>query len=524
MQHFRGICSLVKALLVLTVVATATLAQAQERPVDYPQRMQLSANGQSLTLLLRPSSVTENLRVVNTRGVSGQVPVKTYTGKIKGDSNSWVRLTQSNNALDGVISRYGKRFRLQQSGGGSVRITPVADKHDHRITITNNNAKNRFIAETTSSSKVTHVAKIGIVVDSQFNAQHNGKGLEYALSLINSVDGIYREEFGLALQVETAINITDAESDPFTYGSVAVETMLRGFRDYRMQTTLLDPRISLVHLFTGNRPADEPVGLAWIDTACRTDGYDVGLSTPYRHDILLVAHEIAHNLGALHDSDTACAATTDNVMWPYISAATTQQFSSCTVETVKRSIANSCHAQAIDLELALSVDEGNTVKATVRNTDGAITNPAATLAVDLPAGSRAMTLEGDCSIDAPALTDRGKVECTIGTLAPGADSVVLLQVDTSSVNVAMTNELFASVSSNHFTDVASGNNTGTITADENTLAVVSQNNSNAADFRILRADDQSGAVLPSGETSGTGSFLPISLFALAWLVSRRRAA
>ncbi len=384
MRHFRGICSLIRALLVLTVVTTSTLAPAQERPVDYPQRMQVSANGQLLTLMLRPSRVTKNLRVVNNRGVASQIPVKTYIGKIKGDSTSWVRLTQSNNALDGVISRFGKRFRLQQSGGGSVKITPIADKHDHRITITSNHARTRPTRKAAQPQKITHVAKIGIVVDSQFNAQHNGKGLEYALSLINSVDGIYREEFGLALQVETAINITDAKNDPLIYGNVPVETMLRGFRDYRMQTTLLDPDISLVHLFTGNRPIDEPVGLAWIDTACRADGYDVGLSTQYRHDILLVAHEIAHNLGALHDSDTACSATTDNVMWPYISSATTQQFSSCTVATVKRAIANSCHAQAIDLELALSVDASSTVKTTRHNIDQMNTQPAAALAVDFP--------------------------------------------------------------------------------------------------------------------------------------------
>ena len=91
--------------------------------------------------------------------------------------------------------------------------------------------------------------------------------------------------------------------------------MLRGLRAYRMQSTLLGNEVSLVHLFSGSRAIDEPVGLAWIDTACRSDGYDVGLSTPYQHDILLAAHEIAHNLGALHDSETACAASTDCLLY-----------------------------------------------------------------------------------------------------------------------------------------------------------------------------------------------------------------
>ena len=67
-----------------------------------------------------------------------------------------------------------------------------------------------------------------------------------------------------------------------------------------MHSNLRGSSVSLAHLFSGNTAIDEPVGLAWIDTACRSDGYDVGISTPYQHDILLAAHEIAHNLGLGH--------------------------------------------------------------------------------------------------------------------------------------------------------------------------------------------------------------------------------
>ena len=354
MLCFRGICSLFKALLVLSAIASACPVYALEDS-DYPQRMQLTADGQILTLMLRPSRITENLGVKSLNGSPLSVPVNSYIGKIQGDDDSWVRLTQSSSSLEGVISRFGKRFRLHRSGTGAVKIKPIAANHDLRVSLTQNNAVDNPIVSTASLSKVTRVAKIAIVVDSQFNAKHNGKGLEYALSLINSVDGIYREEFGLALQVVTAINIQDKNNDPLMQANVNVETMLRRFRDFRIQNTDLDQSVSLVHLFTGNIPSDAPVGLAWIDTACRQDGYDVGLSTPYSHDILLVAHEIAHNLGAMHDTETACAASNDNVMWPYISSRTSQHFSSCTVNTVKRRIAESCHAPAVNFEMAAAM-------------------------------------------------------------------------------------------------------------------------------------------------------------------------
>ena len=380
MQH-SGYRSILKAAFPIALFA-GMLFNAPLKAAEYTQQMQLSANGEILSLLLRPSLVTANLSVVDNYGSAQGVPVRTYTGKIEGDNNSWVRLTQGSNSLDGIISRYGKRFRLQQKGNQPAVIKPLAGNHDFRVTLTNNPLSRTAANIARPAQPVTRVAKIAIAVDSKFNAQHNGKGLEYALSIINSVDGIYREEFGLALQIESAINVTNASADPFNYGNIAIENMLRSFRDYRMHSNLIDQDVSLVHLFTGNKPVDEPVGLAWIDTACRTDGYDVGISTHYKYDILLAAHEIAHNLGAQHDNETACAANTDKVMWPYISSGTSQQFSHCTVATVKRALARSCHAEVLDLELVASVN--NTAKTDVRNSVPSLTHPAAALAIDLP--------------------------------------------------------------------------------------------------------------------------------------------
>lgn len=508
MQQSKGICRFLKSTIPALFVAGAMLGETALAQ-DYTKQMHLSANGQALTLLLQPSQVTRNTRVVDNNGNDIYSGVKTYTGKIKGDTNSWVRLTESAKGLDGVISRFGKRFRLQQTTHGTTSIKSLADTHDHDITLTSHNG-NRTALNSVYNSEVTRVARIGIVVDSSYNAKHDGNGLDYALSLINAVDGIYREEFGLALQVETAINIVSAASDPFIFGNVEIETMLRGFRNYRIQSGLLDQNISLAHLFTGNRPIDEPVGLAWIDTACRTDGYDVGLSTPYQHDILLTAHEIAHNLGALHDTETACAASTDKVMWPYISAGTSQQFSSCTVETVKRRLANSCHAEAIDLELALSVDTGNTVHATVRNTDLVRAMPAATLAIDLPEGGSATTLQGDC--DQQQLNAE-HIECAIGTLAPGADSVVVFQVDS-----LITDELFASVEPQQYVDVIKHNNSGAITMSADNLVVVMQPVADES-LATIQSDPTPQETMVGGN-SGTGAMLALPLFGL--LALRRR--
>jgi len=349
----------VTAMLLRVTAIIALFAISLPVHAEYTNKLSVTANGQVLHLLLRPSQVTQNTSIYSLTGQSLPLPVRTYAGKVQGDPHSWVRLTKTANTLDGVISRFDKRFRITQNGNDPIQIEPLAGKHNSNITITHSPLKvsSRPLPET---PPITHAVDIGIVVDSGFNALHNGQGLSYAMGIINSIDGIYQEEFGLSLRVKTAINIQDPDNDPLDFGAVKVESMLRSFRQFRLSNRQLDTSVSLVHLFTGNQPTDEPVGLAWIDTACRPDGYDVGLSTKYRHDVLLASHEIAHNLGALHDTDTACAVSTDKVMWPYISAGTSQHFSSCTVNSVKSSLKNSCHAPMPSASIAWSEKDLNT--------------------------------------------------------------------------------------------------------------------------------------------------------------------
>jgi len=353
-ELFRQTATLARGIAIIAILAISLPAHA-----EYTNKLRVSANGQLLDLLLKPSQVTHNTSVYSLTGQSLHVPVRTYEGKVQGDPHSWVRLTKTANTLDGVISRFDKRFRITQNGNNPIQIEPLAGNHNSDITITHSPLKvsNRIVA---AIPPITHTVDIGIVVDSGFNALHKGRGLAYAMGLINSIDGIYQEEFGVSLRIKTAINIQDPSSDPLDFGAVEVESMLRSFRQFRLSNRQLDASVSLVHLFTGNQPTDEPVGLAWIDTACRPDGYDVGLSTKYRHDVLLASHEIAHNLGALHDTDTACAVSTDKVMWPYISAGTSQHFSRCTVNSVKSSLQNSCHAPLPSANIAWSEKDLNT--------------------------------------------------------------------------------------------------------------------------------------------------------------------
>lgn len=434
-----------------TPAATVT-GQEFSASEQYERRLTISVKGERLALLLKPSHVTRNTRLIDQAGRNISLRARSFTGVVEGQTGSWARVTLTGNNISGVVSNFGQRFQLDTNAEGRVVVRPLADNHPPGIDITHPprttlQRQIRNLTPAQANARVTRVAKMAIVVDSQYNDFHNGQGVEKALSIVNSVDGIFREEFGIALSVEQVITYTDSATDPFNSGAIPIETMLRNFRNYRLQNSQFNDDIGLAHLFTGNRNSDEAVGLAWIDTACRSDGFDVGLSTLYRYDIMLAAHEIAHNLGAEHDSETACRAQTNKVMWPYISANTTQHFSSCTVEAVKQAMNNSCHVDAIDLQISTYQTSADVVTAAVRNNDDLRSTPAATLTIDVPPGGMATALQGNCS------TPGDQIKCDISTLFPGEQEEVVVKMSNGSDST-----IFAQVDPIGFRDVHSDNN------------------------------------------------------------------
>ncbi len=518
-RSLRGMALAVIALLVFqpdTGQSAAAKITSNEvlHASTFERRIQLSLNGETLSLLLQPSYVTASVTTLGEQGdLLGGPQIRTYTGIVEGDAQSWVRLTLGQSAIRGVVSHYGQRYEVDTTDSGDITVEPLTATDRQFVTKNTNGGvlrrQNLSLTDdqNLTAKGVTRVAKIAIVVDSRYNDNYNGKGVEKALSIINSVDGIYREEFGLALEVRTIISYTDASSDPLIYGPVPIETMLRDFREYRIHNNNLQD-VSMVHLFTGNENSDEPVGLAWIDTACRDDGYDVGISTDYHHDILLAAHEIAHNLGAHHDTETACAAETNRLMWPYISSQTSQQFSRCTHEAIQLSLESSCHAPAIDLQLDLVALDINILNIRVINNDPVQTNHSAKVTFDLPPGVITTALKGVCTY----LKDQ--IQCLVGTLLPGAERNIVLDLQPNDEAVATASQVLnASLELNGAIDV------------------VSENNRSAAELIYGRLDmtaavnpDISEAAPPRGGNSGTGAILPVWLFALlvgVWAIRRR---
>lgn len=104
------------------------------------------------------------------------------------------------------------------------------------------------------------------------------------------------------------------------------------------------------HLFTGQEMNTSTIGLAFVGTICSTPNYAFALTqlTSAATTPITFAHELAHNLSAIHDDSTGYNGTEvtscpkaepPSIMNPYISYEPADNFSACSKKLVKEHVA-----------------------------------------------------------------------------------------------------------------------------------------------------------------------------------------
>ena len=376
-----------------------------------------------------------------------------YAGRVEGEAKSWARVVINGEAISGMVEVDGQRYRLQPGNlVGTLdyyqprRRAPLADvgtlslggldPYGNPLGSRSGNAvENPYSANDRAGTIRTDALRaprragprelqrrargtltdvrlvpLSLLVDTQFDRYYAGTGLAKALEHLNVADGIYRQ-FGLALAVDEAVVVSAGTADPLALGPVTLETSLRTFRDFRLANRTLFGDSALTYLFTGNPRTDVTLGLAWIDTLCRVDGFDVGVTTPNVLGDLLLTHELGHSLGAKHDSDTECKADTDKLMWPEISSRTSLVFSECSHRQLADARRQACLLDAVDLSVAMW-STGDVLAFELTNPDS-----QRQVAVSLDIESSVLGMlhwPEECRTTTP-----GSAECSPGMLAPG---------------------------------------------------------------------------------------------------------
>ena len=272
-------------------------------------------------------------------------------GTLQNVDDSWVRLVIAENFVHGIIGTGEQRLEIS-STDSTVFLADYFDTYSAQEQFSK--SRQVFPTNTLSSGKAfSRVLRIGLVVDHLYNDFYDGKGVARSISIANGVDGIFREELGIAVKLDVAILTTD---ESFSRQPGASPSQLNSFVDFRKRTSELQGDIALVHLFSGSalpQTSWAGIGYAYIGTTCSSVGHDVSVSAPYYRGVELAAHEIAHNLGAYHDQDTAsCAADTSKLMDLTIDGAT--KLSSCSIDLINADLARTaCFEEVHDARITL---------------------------------------------------------------------------------------------------------------------------------------------------------------------------
>ena len=525
----------------------------------YLHRVSVQIGNRVEHLLLNPNPDLNQLTMYNSAGEVMEQPAIAYMGIVESLPASWARMVIDGNYLAGTINIAGENLHVSSEvpsdsnalddpeNAKPVVMLPALIPPPARDRSIRNLAPEEILIPINNEFSdtrgiVTRVAQIGIVIDSLYNEAIGGRGVNNAIAAINSVDGLYRDRFGLALKADALVLVTDEES--LVLEGNGIEQNLNLFRDYRIASELLPADLDLVHLFTGINVDDNAIGLAFSGAACRTDGYDVSLSRPFLFPVTLAAHEIGHNLGAMHDDETQlCRAISDHLMFSEINFETTQQFSSCSVDAINNQLLQSaCYTDAIDISLDLTQLESNQLIATVTNLDETRAFPSAELNIDL---QNATIAEAPASCE---LEGNNNLTCAVPATFAGESRELAIKLrldraDERTVNMRLESEGFFDLNQTNNNveliipgdpepeqqpepDLESGpepivSDAGVISGGE-----ITTQGAQGADEIV--ADDQPvisslpGSNSPAtGASSGGGSFVPLWLLLLLLLPRRR---
>jgi len=175
------------------------------------------------------------------------------------------------------------------------------------------------------------VLEVATDADYEFFLRHGSESSSFIRAVLNATDALYSSSFGIRIKVTSQRVSSSGNSNQSTISASAL------LEEFRKSPFASSSPADVRHLFTGKRIEGLTIGIAYIGGVCAAGGrYGVGLSASVSAALhpFLAAHEIAHNLGAVHDD------VRNSVMNPAITPSN-NRFSERTKSDVREFISSS---------------------------------------------------------------------------------------------------------------------------------------------------------------------------------------
>ena len=473
----------------------------------------LSLDGNSYTAVLSRNDAL--MTQIQDSNLLGNEIDQHYFGKLSEVNDSWVRVSNIAGEWQGVVSAFQQIYviddtnantdllRLPTDNSPSLLTKPI-NSYDHsqascaadfptqspasaltlpRASQFQQRSFNQLCTDKVSDGnggELCLIAELELAFDQEYQAAVGANAAGVATSIINVVDGYYRNNLNISFETLTRTMLTN-DNDVFT-NSTAAGTLLDDIKNLKEAdgiAFLTNPN-ALFHFVTGRDFDGSTAGIAWLGQNC-AKGFATGTSqllgssnSQVALTAAVIAHELGHNFGANHDNQNSSACPSGFIMAPAVDE-NADQFSSCSKSDIhtylgtiednsNRAALNACFNYPVDLGVAASSGNPSAViknqtfdssfiltpKQASENIASAnfsgIVNGGSLEAVSIP--SQTCTVAGN----------QLSFSCTLTNFTSTATATIQMQASADQLNLSLDTD----VSGTDLRDIVSANNALTI--------------------------------------------------------------
>ena len=262
-----------------------------------------------------------------------RAPLNTFSGKVRGEPRSEVRLVLDGEKVEGLIVSGGEVYYVEPAGqysaaaargdhvlyaassvkdheAGECGVTLAEEVAAESSRVRSNAALSAPASEDPNVEKIfapRPVLELATEADFEyFQLARFGGSTAAAQQQINQivtmVDGVYAAQTGVNITISFS-RVWSNSNDPYTLteSSAALNELRTAYNGSFAPAA--PPARDLTHMWTGKDLDGSTIGIAYLSVVCASSSFSYGISQEFGNDsqkISLTAHEIGHNFSAQH--------------------------------------------------------------------------------------------------------------------------------------------------------------------------------------------------------------------------------